>query len=131
LVRAVDAAGNRDASPATYRWRVSLRKALSALIEPATGALVASPPLLRWRPVTRASYYNVQLYRGRVKVLSVWPTRTRLQLRARWRFNGRQHRLTAGKYTWYVWPRFGRGAAGRYGKELGQSTFTVRRPARS
>jgi hypothetical protein len=71
------------------------------------------------------SYYNVQVFRGGVKVLSVWPTRTRFQLRARWTFLGRQYRLSAGKYRWYVWPRFGRGAAGRYGNALGQSTFTV------
>jgi hypothetical protein len=124
-VRAIDAAGNRDATPASHRWTVGLAKAASALISPAPGARIASPPLLRWRPVARVSYYNVQVFRGGVKVLSVWPTRTRFQLRARWTFLGRQYRLSAGKYRWYVWPRFGRGAAGRYGNALGQSTFTV------
>jgi hypothetical protein len=125
-VRAIDAAGNRDATPVTYRWTISLRKAISALLAPPAGARVASPPLLRWRSVARASYYNVQLYRGSVKVLSVWPSGTRLQLRARWRFFGREYRLTAGRYRWYVWPRFGRGTAGSYGNVLGQSTFTVK-----
>ncbi|MGH3063170.1 MAG: hypothetical protein ACRDMK_02425, partial [Gaiellaceae bacterium] len=124
-VRAIDAAGNRDATPASHRWTVGLAKAASALISPAPGARIASPPLLRWRPVARASYYNVQVFRGGVKVLSVWPTRTRFQLHARWTFAGRQYRLSAGKYSWFVWPRFGRGAAGRYGNALGRSTFTV------
>ena len=125
-VRATDAAGNRDATPARHRWRIGLAKAVSALISPPSGNHVAAPPLLRWRPVSRASYYNVQIYRGRIKVLSVWPVGTRFQLRARWTFLGRQYRLTAGTYRWYVWPRFGRGATGRYGNALGQSTFTVK-----
>jgi hypothetical protein len=125
FVRAIDAAGNRDATPASHRWTVGLPKAASALISPAAGARIASPPLLRWRAVARASYYNVQVFRNGVKVLSVWPTRTRFQLRARWTFLGRQYRLSAGKYSWYVWPRFGRGAAGGYGNALGRSTFTV------
>ena len=125
-VRAIDAAGNRDATPASHRWTVGLAKAaFLRSISPAPGARIASPPLLRWRPVARASYYNVQVFRGGVKVLSMWPTRTRFQLRARWTFLGRQYRLSAGKYNWYVWPRFGRGAAGRYGNALGRSTFTV------
>ena len=34
---------------------------------------VNHPPLLRWKKVRRAHYYNVQLYRGRTKVLSIWP----------------------------------------------------------
>jgi hypothetical protein len=129
-VRAIDAAGNRDATPASHRWTVGLAKVASALISPAAGARIASPPLLRWRPVARASYYNVQVFRGGVKVLSVWPTRTRFQLRARWTFLGRQYRLSAGEYSWYVWPRFGRGAAGRYGNALGKSTFTVKASGR-
>jgi hypothetical protein len=129
-VRAVDAAGNHDATPAMHRWRIDLAKSASALISPPSGTTVAAPPLLRWRPVSRASYYNVQIYRGRIKVLSVWPVGTRFQLRARWTFLGRQYRLTAGTYRWYVWPRFGRGAAGRYGNALGQSTFTVKASAR-
>ena len=62
--------------------------------------------------------------------ISVWPARTRFQLRTRWRFLGRQYRLTVGTYRWYVWPRFGRGAAGRYGNALGKSTFVVTSPAR-
>ena len=128
-VRAIDAAGNPDPTPAVHRWTIgsTVRTAkAAALLAPPAGARVASPPLLRWRRVARASYYNVQLYRGRVKVLSMWPTRTHVQLHARWAFLGRQYRLTSGKYTWYVWPRFGRGAKGRYGNVLGQSTFTVK-----
>ena len=90
-VRAVDGTGNVDPTPAIHRWTIGAApvatrrtRAASALLAPRAGARVTSPPLLRWRRVPRASYYNVQLFRGSVKVLSSWPTATRLQLRARW-----------------------------------------------
>jgi hypothetical protein len=125
-VRAIDAAGNADATPAVHRWTIAAAprraKAASALLAPRPGARVTSPPLLLWRRVPRASFYNVQLYRGRVKVLSAWPTRPRLQLRARWTYRGRQRKLSAGTYRWYVWPA---SSANRYGRLLGQSTFRV------
>lgn len=135
-VRAVDAAGNVDPTPAIHRWTVTApvatrtRKAASALLAPRAGARVSSAPLLRWRRVPRASYYNVQVYRGSVKVLSSWPTGTRLQMKARWRYLGRQRRLTAGTYRWYVWPGFGKASARRYGRSLGGSTFRVVSSAR-
>jgi hypothetical protein len=47
------------------------------LASPAAGTKVASPPLLRWVPVANASYYNVQLFRGKTKILSAWPSRAR------------------------------------------------------
>ena len=128
-VRAIDAAGNPDPTPAIHRWTIAAvpRRAAttSALLAPRAGARVTSPPLLVWRRASRASYYNVQLYRGRVKVLSSWPARTRLQLRARWTYLGRQRQLAPGAYRWYVWPGYGRPSARRYGRLLGQSTFTV------
>jgi hypothetical protein len=127
-VRAIDAAGNVDATSAVHRWIIATAprraKTASALLAPRAGARVTSPPLLVWRRVPRASFYNVQLYRGRVKVLSAWPTRPRLQLRARWTYRGRQQKLSAGTYRWYVWPAF---RVNRYGRLLGQSTFTVTR----
>jgi hypothetical protein len=128
-VRAIDAAGNPDPTPAIHRWTIAAapRRAAttSALLAPRAGARVTSPPLLVWRRAARASYYNVQLYRGRVKVLSSWPVRTRLQLRARWTYLGRQRQLAPGAYRWYVWPGYGRPSARRYGRLLGQSTFTM------
>jgi hypothetical protein len=99
--------------------------ATGALLIPAPGEIVVSPPLLIWTPVNRVSYYNVQLIRGR-KVLSVWPTRARFQLRRSWVFGGHRYRLRPGVYRWYVWPRFG----GRFGRLLGGSTFVVKAPKR-
>jgi hypothetical protein len=127
-VHAIDAAGNVDATGAVHRWTIAAprrARTTSALLAPRAGARVTSPPLLVWRRVRRASFYNVQLYRGRVKVLSSWPTRPRLQLRARWTYLGRQRKLTAGTYRWFVWPASG---ANRYGRLLGQSTFRVAAP---
>jgi hypothetical protein len=132
-VRAIDAAGNADATPALHPWKIQapVRKiATSALLAPRAGARVTKPPLLVWRRVARAGYYNVQLFRGKQKILSAWPTRARLQLRARWKFAGRVRRLTPGAYRWYVWPGYGVPSARNYGQLLGQSTFVVARSAR-
>lgn len=98
--------------------------ATGALLSPAPGTQVTNPPNLVWTPVKGASYYNVQLMRGR-KVLSAWPVRTRFQLRRTWRYNGRRYRLRPGVYRWYVWPGYGRISAARYGRLLGGSTFVV------
>ncbi len=94
------------------------------LLAPAGGVHISAPPLLRWTPVPKASYYNLQLYRGD-KILSVWPKRARLQLSRAWRFDGRRHRLKPGRYRWYVWPGFGKRAAARYGAIVGTATFVV------
>jgi hypothetical protein len=131
-VRAIDAAGNADATPALHAWKIQapVRIARSALLAPRGGARVTKPPLLVWRRVARAGYYNVQLFRGKQKILSAWPTRTRLRLHARWKFSGRVRRLTPGAYRWYVWPGYGVPSARKYGQLLGQSTFVVARSVR-
>jgi hypothetical protein len=131
-VRAIDAAGNADATPALHAWKIQapVRIARSALLAPRSGARVTKPPLLVWRGVPRAGYYNVQVFRGKQKVLSAWPTRARLRLRARWKFAGRVRRLTPGAYRWYVWPGYGVPSARKYGQLLGQSTFVVARSGR-
>jgi hypothetical protein len=81
---------------------------------------------LRWRAVRRARFYNVQVYRKGRKILSIWPRKTRLKLQKRWKYNGKTFRLTAGSYTWIVWPAFGTQAKPRYGAMLGRSTFRIR-----
>lgn len=130
-VRAIDSAGNVDPTPAVFKWTIgrppTRTVAKYALFAPAPGARVIRPPLLRWRSVSRASYYNVQLYRGGRKVLTAWPTRSRLALRTRWTYGGRVERFTAGVYRWYVWPGFGRASDRRYGRLLGSSAFVVGR----
>ena len=119
-VRAVDAAGNvaRQTVAAVPRRR---------LLAPAPGAIVdaATPPLLRWTPVRGASYYNVQLFRDGRKILSAWPTRSRLRLKRTWVFGGSRVRFDSGHYRWLVWP--GRGARSKsdYGARIGIRKFTV------
>ena len=99
----------------------------SVLLSPRAGAQVKAsrPPLLRWRRVADARYYNVQLYRGTRKILSAWPARPRYQLERRWSFAGKGRRLTAGRYRWYVWPGFGRRSRSMYGDLVGRRSFTV------
>ena len=116
-VAVYDDAGNRAVQSVSFVAR-------GALLNPAPSESVKSPPLLTWTPVRRATYYNVQLRRGGL-VLSVWPTRTRFQLRRSWVFRGRRYRLRPGVYRWYVWPGLGPLSAGRYGRLLGGSTFVV------
>jgi hypothetical protein len=94
------------------------------LVAPIGDALVSAPPRLRWTPVRRASYYNVQLFRGH-KLLSTWPVGSTLQLPHQWHFGGHQYSLSPGRYTWYVWPGFGELGAGRYGRLIGHGTFVV------
>jgi hypothetical protein len=113
-----DEAGNRIEHTANI-------VATGALLKPAPAERVTSPPKLVWTPRKGATYYNVQIFRGR-KVLSAWPARPSFQLRRTWLYNGRRYRLRPGVYRWYVWPGYGRISAGRYGREpLGSSTFVV------
>lgn len=94
------------------------------LLSPVADARLSMPPLLRWTPVRRASYYNVQLFR-RGKVFSAWPTHSSLRLKSIWRFDGRLYRLEPGRYRWYAWPGFGPLGAARYGRLIGSGTFVV------
>ena len=109
------------------------------LIKPLDGAALKKPPVLMWRPVAEADYYNVQLFRdsGKAltgsfvssakKILSVWPRTTRFALKAKWKYEGRTYRLTKGTYRWFVWPGFGTRAQNSYGAVLGENVFTVRK----
>jgi hypothetical protein len=98
------------------------------LIAPPPGAIVRAgqPPLLRWTPVRRARYYNVQLFRGGAKILSAWPARPLYQLKKSWSFRGKRQRLAPGRYHWIVWPGFGPRSKTNYGKQIGRSAFEVR-----
>ena len=96
-------------------------------IAPAAGSVfrAGAPPLLQWPSVRRARYYNVQLFRGGRKLLSVWPVRPSYQLKRSWMFQGKRRRLVPGTYRWMVWPGYGRRAKGRYGKPIVRSTFSI------
>jgi hypothetical protein len=119
-VSAVDAAGN------TAVQSVAAMPA-SLLVGPLPGAVLprSKPPVLRWKAVAQARYYNVQLYRGQHKVLSAWPSRSALRLRSSWRYRNRDRHLAPGLYRWYVWPGYGDRRRHRYGKLLGQREFRI------
>jgi hypothetical protein len=104
--------------------RVTVRPSV-LLKGPGDGKVVHRPPLLRWTPVRKATFYNVQIYRRGEKVLSTWPAKARQQLARRWTY-GRRFSLQKGLYAWYVWPGFGPRAKSRYGHLLGQGSFVVR-----
>jgi ribosomal protein L35AE/L33A len=97
----------------------------AALFAPPHGAVMRRPPLLAWRAVRNADFYNVQLYRRGHKILSLWPSRPRLKLHWRWTYRGRAYRLRPAAYTWVVWPGFGSPTQGRFGRMLGTSTFRM------
>jgi hypothetical protein len=126
VVVSYDAAGLRSVGVAIVAVPVR-----PILVSPAHGAGVSRPPMLTWRRVSGATYYNLQLFRvsangARTKLLSTWPAQPRLLLRKSWRYGGRSQRLAVGSYEWYVWAGFGARAAKNYGPLLGWSRFNVR-----
>jgi hypothetical protein len=96
------------------------------LLSPRANARVRQPPLLRWREVKKASYYNVQVFRNGRKILSAWPTKAHYQVRRSWRYNGQRHVLAGATYRWYLWAGYGKRSARHYGRLLGQRSFKVR-----
>jgi hypothetical protein len=114
-----DAAGNNTSTTASV-------KPTSLSLRPLPGAVVGSPPKLTWKKVRHAHYYNLQLFAGNAKVLSIWPKVNRYQVKQAWLYNGRPFSLVPGvQYRWYVWPGVGPRSKNRYGHMLGKSTFTL------
>jgi hypothetical protein len=112
------------------------------LTTPRDGAVVTKPPVLKWRALGGATYYNVQLYRvsaGKVtasagstgtKILSAWPDQPRLAMQKSWKFNRKVQQLLPGRYLWYVWPGLGARSAQKYGAVMGESSFVVKAVAK-
>jgi hypothetical protein len=113
------------------------------LTAPRDGAVVTGPPVLKWRPLAGATYYNVQLYRvsttvkaatganaAGAKILSAWPTLPSFGLKRTWKFEGKVRQLLPGRYSWYVWPGLGARVAEEYGPVMGQSSFVVKAVAK-
>jgi hypothetical protein len=125
VVTLIDQAGNRAAGEA------STVPTSSKLLLPSEGARLGRgaefPPLLVWKAVRRARYYNVQLFRRGKKILSAWPKEPRLQLKPKWTYRGKQYHLLPARYCWRVWPGFGKRSEHRYGRQLGSNCFRVTR----
>jgi hypothetical protein len=123
-IQAVDPAGN--VATASVRATPGSASSRGRLLAPRANARLRRPPMLRWRKVKRASYYNVQVFRNGKKVLSAWPTKPHYQLRRSWRYHGRRHRLGGATYRWYLWAGYGERSARHYGRLLGQRSFKLR-----
>jgi hypothetical protein len=111
-----------EASPGVAVVAAPKRTLLKA---PKDGAKLKKAPKLVWLKNAEASYYNVQLFRGSVKILSAWPLRPNFLLKKSWKYQSRSYKLTPGLYRWYVWPGFGKRSAVDYGGLLGFSTFQI------
>jgi hypothetical protein len=68
-----------------------------------------------WRPVAGARYYDVQVYKGNVKVFETWSKTPGISLSRRWSFEGRVHRLSRGVYRLYAWPALRPEGTNRFG----------------
>jgi hypothetical protein len=123
LVQAVDVAGNAtsDSTVVTPSAEASTKHLLS----PGAASSLSGPPMLRWRKIARAGYYNVQLFRHGKKILSAWPTKPQYQLRSVWTYRGHRHRLGKATYRWLLWAAYGHRSEHRYGKLLGKRSFTI------
>jgi HYR domain len=122
---ATDRAGNSGRAQFTVTVAIVRTTRAAALFAPPARAVISGPTTLAWRAVTRARFYNVQVYRDGRKILSAWPLRPRYLLRRSWRHQGRTFRLRPGTYTWFVWPAYGTKLSPNFGKLLGQSSFRV------
>ena len=118
-LRTADEAGNVTETTVTAEPR-------PPLYQPAQGAIVRAPVALAWEAARGARYYNVQLYRGGVKILSFWPRTPKAKLARTWRFEGKSHTLAPGLYRWFVFPANGTPEQPRFGRLLGSSSFRVR-----
>jgi hypothetical protein len=120
LVVAVDHTGNQSTGEVAVA-----RPTAQPLFGPASGQRVAAPVVLRWQPKGGATFYNVQLYRAKTKVLSAWPKNAKLVLRSRWSYGGKARQLLPGRYTWYVWPAHGTRKTPKYQPLEGFNSFVV------
>jgi hypothetical protein len=119
-IRARDVAGNMTQKAVTADLD------LPALYRPSAGAAVRAPLVLAWKRVKGATFYNVQLYRKGVKVLTFWPKAPTFRVGKTWRHAGKVQRLEPGRYNWYVWGARGTRQKPKYGKLLGSSSFVVK-----
>jgi hypothetical protein len=120
VVSCVNQAGNESAGVV-----IVLVPKRNLLRSPKDGARLKKAPKLMWARDAEASYYNVQVIRNGVKILSVWPARPTYKLGKAWKYRGRKYKLKAGTYQWYVWPGYGPRSQVVYGQLLGSRSFRI------
>jgi hypothetical protein len=102
---------------------VALPKVLTLRKTPYTPRAAANP-VLRWDAIRGATYYHVQLFRGKKRILAAWPSSNQLTLSAAWRWAGHRYKLGPARYRWYVWEGIGKRSFARY-RTLGSAAFIV------
>ncbi len=120
LVVAVDKTGNRSTGVAALA-----RPTAQPLYGPVANQRVTSPVVLHWQAKGDATFYNVQLFRGKTKVLSAWPETAKLVVDAKWSYGGKSQHLLPGRYSWFVWPARGTRKSPRYQSLEGFNSFVV------
>jgi hypothetical protein len=106
--------------------RIMKTRLTEPLYRPAAGARVRGPVRLAWQEKAGTTFYNLQLYRNGVKIMSVWPRRAGFVVPRSWRYGGKRYALEPARYVWYVWPAKGTRAQPQFGRVLGRSSFVVR-----
>ena len=81
--------------------------------------------MLSWKPVKRASYYNLVLWRSHQRLLDLWPASTHVLLPRAWKHSGVTGSLSPGRYLWFVYPGFGPRASARYGTTVQSGVLIV------
>ena len=117
-IASLDHAGNVSAVREVTAWP-------SPISRPGYRSVVHRPPLVDWKPVRRAAYFNMQVWRDGRKILSIWPRLSQYRLSSSWTFKGKRHMLAGGQVSVYVWAGFGPRAAARYGPLYGRTVFLV------
>lgn len=123
---AIDAAGNASAAAVaavTALGTPTKAAVKSPLILPAFDAPVDTlRPVLVWKRTPGAAYFNVQVFEGQRKVLSLFPTGRSLRVPVKTLRRGK-------RYRWRVWPFFS--STGRYAlAPLGSSFFRIAKSAK-
>jgi hypothetical protein len=118
-IRSVDKAGNRSAASLA-------RGRPSRILSPQFDAVLLRAPLIDWVSIRHASYYNIQIWRNKRKILSAWPLKSAFQLHSSWTYGGKHYSLSADRYLVYVWPGYGSKASNDYGPLVGWSAFVSR-----
>ncbi len=65
------------------------------------------PQRFAWEPSAKADGYHVELFRAGRRVFAADASTPAITIPVRWKLDGRQQKLVAGEYVWYVWPRVG------------------------
>ena len=111
--------GSRPAVPAMPPSESDLAPAFGTLLSPrAADWLAWQRPVLAWQKAAGASYYNIQIFRGRRRVMNAWSTQTRVRVPDGVLRQGRS-------YVWVVWPGMGPRSDAKYGAVIGRSSFAI------